>query len=51
MIKNKFTLSLRIDKDIHNYIVKYAFEDDRSINKEILFILREYISKREKTSK
>lgn len=48
---NNIKFSLRIDKDIYKYITKYAYEDDRSINKTILVILREYIVKREKGSK
>lgn len=51
MKKERTTLSVRIDKDIYKYIMKYAYEDDRSINKTILVILKEYIIKREKGSK
>lgn len=51
MKKEDIKFSLRIDKQVYDYIVKYAYEDDRSINKTILVILREYIVKREKGAK
>lgn len=41
-------LTVRVDKDIHEEIRKIAFEERRSINNLINYILREYIEKKTK---
>ena len=40
------TLSLRLPADVYAKIVDLAGQHDRSINKEILYVLRQYISNR-----
>ena len=43
--------NLRLPEDINNKIVKIAEEEGRSKNKEIEYILREYIKKYEEKNK
>lgn len=41
-------LTLRVDEDIHEVLRKISFEERRSINNLINYILRKYIEEQEK---
>ena len=37
------TTSLRLDEDIYNKIIELATEEERSINSQILYMLKKYL--------
>ena len=39
--------NLRISEDLYNKIVELSLEEERSINSQILYILKKYIEDRE----
>lgn len=43
-------LTLRIAIDLYNELKKMAFEDERSINGEICYIIKKYIEENKKES-
>ena len=44
-------LTLRIDEDLHKSIRKIAFEERRSINNIINYIIRKYLEEKKETKK
>lgn len=44
-------LTLRIDEDLHKKIRKIAFEERRSINNIINYIIRKYLEEEKKETK
>lgn len=45
---NQIPITLRLDEDLHNKIRKQAFEERRSINNIINYIIRKYIEEEER---
>ena len=45
------TTTLRIDEEVYELICKLAQEEERSVNSQILYMLKKYIESLEKTSK
>ena len=41
--ENEVKFVLRIDKEIYQELVQYAKDSDRSINKAIVYIIKEYL--------
>ena len=47
-MKEILSFTLRIDKKLHEKILRIAEEEKRSLNSEILYILEEYIKEKGK---
>lgn len=47
-MKEILSFTLRIDKKLHEKLLRLAEKDKRSLNSEILFILENYVEKKEK---
>ena len=46
-MKEILSFTLRIDKKLHEKILRLAEKDKRSLNSEILFILENYVEKKD----
>lgn len=46
-MKEILSFTLRIDKKLHEKLLRLAEKDKRSLNSEILFILENYVEKKD----